>query len=497
MERVNDKVTIDIIEKWESNDKILITAPTGQGKNYWLKHTLIPYHLNDNKKIIILAPRTTILDQQKQELIEFENMIDFKTYQEIETRINNKENEPLSSYDVVICDEFDYFVRDANFNHDTDLSAKYIFKKLKAQIIGLSATSFMMIKLLTKRKIEFKQINIEPDYSFIDNLYFYDDDKSVNHILDNIIELDEKAIYFCQSAKKAFSVHSLYSDSFYYCSQHNKSYSKNINEKSYDNLIKNNQFNERFMFTTSAMDSGVSIIDDKIKHIIIDMDDKDVLLQCLGRKRLNKDEKINVYIKNIKGNTLNGKIKTLKDKLEMANFLMNKNNTQEDFLSKYSRKNYSDIIYDVSLDENSNKKKVNDVSYFKIRETLRLFELMKKREKNEKGWTNYIADYILGSKPFLKYELTTDKDVLEVYLESKLGIKMFKQEQAEFKKWIDSNVLKTIKKNHGSLGLNTINAYFEEKKIIYKVISKQESSKNSENYNKRFWMIHKLTTNKS
>ena len=54
-------------------------------------------------------------------------------------------------------------------------------------------------------------------------------------------------------------------------------------------------------------------------------------------------------------------------------------------------------------------------------------------------------------------------------------------------------LLNSPKGSHGSIGLKTINALFEENNLKYEVNSDKENSRKSDNYKKMFWTIIKLT----
>lgn len=51
------------------------------------------------------------------------------------------------------------------------------------------------------------------------------------------------------------------------------------------------------MISTSVIDNGISIYDDKLKNIVVDFSDKVQLMQMIGRKRCQKKEPINIYVR--------------------------------------------------------------------------------------------------------------------------------------------------------------------------------------------------------
>lgn len=94
------------IETWE-NQNILITAPTGAGKSYFIKNKLYDYALANDKKILYLLPRLDTVLQFRDEIQKDRktDVITIKSYQEIEKRELKKVETDLSNYDYIVVDE--------------------------------------------------------------------------------------------------------------------------------------------------------------------------------------------------------------------------------------------------------------------------------------------------------------------------------------------------------------------------------------------------------
>ncbi len=58
------------------------------------------------------------------------------------------------------------------------------------------------------------------------------------------------------------------------------------------------KFSQRVLITTSVLDNGVSIKSDNLRNVVIDSTDSVELRQMLGRKRINDNEAINIYVRN-------------------------------------------------------------------------------------------------------------------------------------------------------------------------------------------------------
>lgn len=84
----------------------------------------------------------------------------------------------------------------------------------------------------------------------------------------------------------------------------------------YNNICEKGIFDKKVLITTSVLDNGVSIVDPQVKHIAILKFDKVSFLQMLGRKRVDKNQKLMLYIQEFASNSLNGILKKFKDALD-------------------------------------------------------------------------------------------------------------------------------------------------------------------------------------
>ena len=160
---------------WVPSVPIMISAPTGAGKNFFVGNVLLVEILKFNRKskykkmsVLILSNRVALNVQNKLNYVkiidensgceakkyaeEFANLpdeeqskfwhfgqVDIMSYQQIWFRLRTRQN--FESYDFVIFDECHYFAQDAVFNPHTDqLLAKLIANTQSAYRIYLSAT---------------------------------------------------------------------------------------------------------------------------------------------------------------------------------------------------------------------------------------------------------------------------------------------------------------------------------------------------------------------
>lgn len=115
-------------DKWEPNQPVFISAQTGQGKNYFVEKTLLPYvrDLNRKKrtdqKILIISNRIALRlqitnriknngqDVEEDSIYSYGDFADVVSYQSILNRakdLTKKQKRKISKYLFVICDIMD------------------------------------------------------------------------------------------------------------------------------------------------------------------------------------------------------------------------------------------------------------------------------------------------------------------------------------------------------------------------------------------------------
>lgn len=144
----------------------------------------------------------------------------------------------------------------------------------------------------------------------------------------------------------------------------------------YERVINESRFNSKVLVATEVFDCGVSIHDKNVKNIVISHSRKSTFLQMLGRVRVDKSDKINLYIRQFTPKTIYGLMKKLKDGISfVVDFYM---------LSAYSpyirlkqitsripcRGYIPDRLFEIMLASNGMK-------YMDIRDSSRAFDLIK------------------------------------------------------------------------------------------------------------------------
>ena len=471
--KVSDLIKKEDVETWNHGEVITITAGTGKGKSHFIKNDLYDYVKQHNKRILMLIHRINCVSQFEHEINRDgkQDIIDIHTYQRIEAVRRNENVLKLDEYDYIICDEFHYFMGDASFNNFTDLSFEAIISS-KATKIFMSATGDKMRKYLNKhRNIQTVDYVIERDFSFIEQLEFYRKDETLEMFIQDCIENNKKVIVFFADSGKAYSMYKKYSDyAMLNVAEGNRHY-KYVNERKVSDMLHNEKFDDLLLFTTSVMDAGINIHDDELKNIIIDgIKDIDVLIQCMGRKRLKEDEKIILTVRHISNQQLGGLETKMRTASNKAAYL--KEYGTKAYSNKYSgQKNKSSdptgIVYTVPVgDEDVVEFKTNDLRLFKISADVQELENMKTYEGKNR-YCDYLGE-VFGMD-YVVYEEIEKQDDLESYLDGLVGEKLFKNEQRELVDKI--NLRDNKRRQQKSIGL--LNEYLKENKVMYQIVSKR------------------------
>lgn len=343
---ISDEIKNEYME-WGQRDIVFLTAPTGSGKTYFILHVFLPYIVTNKKKLLYVVNRAILKEQMEKEIerlsIDENRAIKIITYQSIEEhiRINNKDKlMELSNYDIIVADEAHYFEADALFNTSTQLSYNWIHCNFKNKLrIYISATIDNLIKYMTRKgDLEPKACTYEQtaiygwytrkinpmDYYSSEQLpkvrrYHVDDDyKGVEiHILNDIKDIllvvldstkskgSEKWIVFVDSisaGRKLYKnimneiTNNGLNDKVVFVTARYKQDESSLQEV--DHITSEQKQSARILITTSVMDNGITLKDEELRNIVIATDTKEEFLQMLGRKRLNADDQVKVYLVN-------------------------------------------------------------------------------------------------------------------------------------------------------------------------------------------------------
>lgn len=486
---ISDIITIREISSWQQGNIITISAGTGGGKSHFIKNGLYDYAKLHNKRILMLVHRRNCIDQFLYE-IERDNKTDviaIKTYQSIESAIRYGKPFNLSAYDYLVIDEFHYFLSDSSINKYTDMSLESILNQSNSVRIFMSATGEKMKHYLTNpkhRNLSTIDYNLPHSYLHIKRLEFYKSDDTLNAYIDHAIKNNIKAILFIDDVERAFILHQQYKEhTLFNCSENQSAYYKYVDKDKIQSMLRNERFNELILITTSVMDSGVNIIDSELNHIVCDIKSLDVLRQCVGRKRIKtKGDYLILHIKHINNQMLGGMETQLKSKLKHSLYL--RNNGESAYIEKFGRENDdSNIVYDV-LENGKTSKKINEMIFLKYLSDINDVYMFKKN-----GYHRIISK--IFNLPYNFYEEEKEVKDLSMYLDSIVGMKLYKEDQDKLKQIFKDNGL-----NSRTLGINTLNGNLKDRKLPYVInIGDRKSYRDEEGKVKKersHWIVGKI-----
>lgn len=469
-----------ILDKYKTWNKefIVFDGGTGSGKSYFCIHVLGKYAKKHGRKILYLCNRRKLRKQVYGDIkrLGLQNIIYVISYQLLQKNIQRGHKYPF--YDYIIADECHYFTTDAKFNDYTDVSYNYLIDQKESVVIWISATAKVFFKwLVDKNKVKkANMFRIDKDYSYVRNLYFYQKEE-IFAIIDDILqnESDSKIVVFCNSARRMYEMNRKYGDTAnYYCSS--SSSNKKLKEMcGIDEKTKKVKdcisafpdgsitFEKRILFTTTVLDNGVDLKDEKIKHIFSEIFDADSMIQSLGRKRsLNDNDTCTFYIREFQPKAIQG--------------FININNAQLEPVKLY-KKDYSKFYQEYGNGKKRRQLKMNRIFYSYFAEK----KSNSKPEINECRYRKYEQDnnvlfqmkelgYIPVLKNFLGCELSAKSEYISVeveqidmfmeYLKSIEGKRLYREDKERIKEEFESIGLKLR-----YIGINTFNGALDD---VYK-----------------------------
>ena len=331
-------------DKWEPSQPVFISAQTGQGKNYFIENTLLPYvkELNykhsSKKKILIISNRNALKrqihdrtkgnvdqDNEQDKIYHCNEYIHIINYQGLKNKVKKlkktQENKQ-SNYIFVVCDEAHFFTSDSMFNPDTEKILAAIVKIFYNAIrIYMTATPYECLKYIRQHEknekgyIEGVLYNFKRNYSYLDIKYYSEIDELKDLIVKSVNEKREKWLIFIDDKEKCKSVKSILEKYGEENGSPMKIETKNSemvdmivavdadskNNRDYQDMVSKEKLNKHtyVLISTSVLDNGVNLTG--IHNIVVSDMAKVKVLQMVGRARVerNRDKpaKKTLYIK--------------------------------------------------------------------------------------------------------------------------------------------------------------------------------------------------------
>ena len=470
----------DDFKTWK-NEFIILDCDTGCGKSYFCLHKLGKYAKLHNRKILYLCNRRKLRNQIFDDVKRygFKDTIYVTTYQLLQKNIQDGKG-PID-YDYIVADECHYFMTDATFNDYTDVAYNYIMQQKKAVVLFVSATAKKFFKyLLDANKVKKRNYyRLDKDYSYVDKVYYYQSNELIS-IIDDILEneKDSKIVVFCNVGSRIIEMSKVYKNqAHYYCSKSTKDVKlREIcgwNSDKVDDCIKYYSselitFDKRILFTTSVLDNGIDLKDERIKHIFTEIIDIDTMIQSLGRKRHleGKKDTCTFYIREYQKKGIQGFINQIKWQLDPVKLY------KEDYQKFYDeygngkkrwRLQKNKIFYSFfRLNRTTGQVKINECKYRKYSQDYNAFSLMK-----EIGHIKFLelmlAKELVNKSEFIVSNVK-EMDLFLEFMKSLEGKRLY---------WNDRNYIKKEFENIGVklryTGINTFNGALEDNyKELYK-----------------------------
>jgi superfamily II DNA or RNA helicase len=459
-------ITIEIedYKQWESG-LYLISAGTGQGKSWWVTNELYEYACEQGKHIIMLTNRVILREQMEKDLQGKD--IAVMSYQkqefnhmacELPHLFGNPENlmDFLERFDYLVLDEAHYIFQDARFNYNTETIFEIVKKfSLKKVVIMLSATPELLIKECNRQDIPLSVYNFGADYSYVKKMYAYSKKETVREIIGNIPQ-DEKIMFFGSNKKRLEELREYYlsvGEQVAYVCADNRARNAVVAQ-----IIENQKFDCRILFSTQVLDNGINIRDRQVKHIIIEMYDLVDFIQCLGRKRaIDNTDTITLYFLDY-SHRLTGICNSLKKDLDIYD-VDYKQMPKEEFDIKYRTRKLPAFFDNLS----------NPIwpAVVKAKDD---YEYMNTIVTGERSFCGYISEKL--GKNICWYEAETKEAGLTTFLKQHMGIALYKKER--------NNIISAIniKRNGRTLkSPSMLNSFLQDSDIPYVIEVHRDVSK--------------------
>lgn len=127
---------------------------------------------------------------------------------------------------------------------------------------------------------------------------------------------DAKWLIFCKNKQKGMLLKNRLCETHKICAAYLDADSKESEE--WEKLCREERFDEQVMLCTTVLDCGVNIHDKKLRHIVLAADNQTTFIQCIGRKRLDSNETLQVHVLEMNPKTLAGRRAGITRKLNLA-----------------------------------------------------------------------------------------------------------------------------------------------------------------------------------
>lgn len=332
-------------QNWANGDIVFITASTGAGKSHFILNVYLDWIIQRGGKLLYLVNRRILREQLQNEVnaeiareisekyglnINIQDYIEITTYQALENRLKSFYFEingwlgSMQKFTCVVCDECHYFYTDSNFNTGTELSLDLIRELFNNKLqIYISATAdpikkqienhFQKMKKVYQminfgrivssscEKKPFKEYRKEYNLGVLHPHIMMDQESLIDKMQSSICDTKDKWMVFVDSIdagkalQKALRCDSKIKDSdvIFLDADYEKVEEA---EKTVNEIVEKKSSRKRVIISTAVMDNGITFQDSDLVNVAIFSDVKETFVQMFGRKRINSNEIIHLYI---------------------------------------------------------------------------------------------------------------------------------------------------------------------------------------------------------
>lgn len=321
------------VPTWIHQNAIFICAQPGRGKTTFVRDVIIEQAVRTGENVLLLSSRVANSLQQKrmiakqlqnQELLEdltergLQKHTDFGhvkicTYQGVSALLKDPSLETWRrNVKYVVFDECHYFAVDSLFNAHAEYTLRELVRTFSNAIrIYMTATPYDVQYTIAQAEQrcyshirDFARNQMCPTYYRYIRLYVFQADysayklaffKDYNDIISKITEKpNEKWLIFCESKARGLALQEDLKTKHKIKAAYLDADQKNT--AVWAKLCREEGFDEQVLICTTVLDCGVNVHDKALHHIVLTADNQTTFIQCLGRKRLDPHETVQVYI---------------------------------------------------------------------------------------------------------------------------------------------------------------------------------------------------------
>lgn len=376
---------------------VLIHAPTGSGKNWFILNTVADTFSKYGYNILVLTNRKPLCEQQRMEADKknglvpmdrsvyekypFSDNIIIETYQNAISFLEETNDNFLNTIAAVVFDEAHFFASDSTYNPNTSIILQRLLNRFFwSKRIYMSATPedvkpliaveelrALMNAVASKcgRVLDFDtEIDIiqilksRANLPKIDEFIFPNNFDNVNfhffHSWDSIkskIASEYKEEQTFQSDKQlnkwlifrqTKEEGKIFKEELGPCANYVNAERNKENGKKLQKIIQKRKFHNKVLISTTVLYNGVSLVDDSLKNIVVDSLLLSEVIQMLGRKRCKEGETVNLYIRV-------PSIEEIESKIDYCSKIFSSTDSFRKAPEKFIREKYQQEKFDLSL----------------------------------------------------------------------------------------------------------------------------------------------------